>query len=70
MDVAGKASRLHNLYNWGATVTLVTHAAAEKAGLERVRQPTSAVAGLSGGCTVVNCQNMVPVVDETTRCGS
>jgi hypothetical protein len=32
---AGKAGHLHALYNWGATVTLVTHAAAEKAGLER-----------------------------------
>jgi hypothetical protein len=33
MEGAGKVGRLHTLYNWGATVTLVTHAAAEKAGL-------------------------------------
>jgi hypothetical protein len=40
VEVAGKASRLHTLYDWGATVTLVTHAAAEKVRLKRVRQPT------------------------------
>ena len=33
MEGAGKVGRLHTLYNWGATVTLVTHAAAEKARL-------------------------------------
>ncbi len=32
---AGGANSLHTLYDWGATVTLVTHAAAAKAGLER-----------------------------------
>jgi hypothetical protein len=41
----------------------VTHAAAEKAGLKRVRQPPSAIAGLSGGCTLVDSYYMVPVVD-------
>jgi hypothetical protein len=51
------------LYDWGTTVTLVTHGAAEKAGLKQVRQPTSAVAGLSGGCTVVDFHYMVPVVN-------
>jgi hypothetical protein len=33
VEGAGKASRLHALYDWGATDTLVTHAAAAKAGL-------------------------------------
>jgi hypothetical protein len=32
VEGAGKAGRLHALYDWGATVTLVTHAAAGKAG--------------------------------------
>ncbi len=54
MEGAGKARRLHALYDWGATVTLVTHAAAEKAGLERKRQPAAAIAGLGGRCTMVN----------------
>jgi hypothetical protein len=36
VEVAGKTSRLLGIYNWGATVTLVTHAAAKKAGLKRV----------------------------------
>jgi hypothetical protein len=39
VEVAGKTSRLHTLYNWGATVTLVTHAGTKKAGLKWVRQP-------------------------------
>ena len=34
---AGGVSSLHALYDWGATVTLVTHAAAAKAGLKRRR---------------------------------
>jgi hypothetical protein len=63
VEVASKASHLHTLYDWGATVTLVTHAAAEKAGLKRVRQPTSAIAGLSGGCTMVDSYYVVPVID-------
>jgi hypothetical protein len=41
VEFAGKASRLHTLYGWGAMVTLVTHDAAEKAGQKRVRQPTT-----------------------------
>jgi hypothetical protein len=54
VEGAGKAGRLHALYDWGATVTLVTHAAAEKAGLERRRQPAAAIAGLGGRCTMVD----------------
>ncbi len=54
VEVAGKTSHLHTLYDWGATVTLMTHTAAKKAGLKRLRQPTSAIAGLSGGCMMVN----------------
>ncbi len=60
---AGKASRLHALYDWGATVTLVTHAAAVKAGLERKMQVPAAIAGLGGRCTMVDSYYMVPVVD-------
>jgi hypothetical protein len=67
VEVAGKTSHLHALYDWGASVTLVTHAAVEEAGLKRVRQPTSAVAGLSGGCTVVDAHYMVLVVDGGDR---
>jgi hypothetical protein len=63
VEGAGKAGRLHALYNWGATVTLVTHAAAEKAGVERNRQPAAAIAGLGSRCTMVNSYYMVLVVD-------
>ncbi len=61
---AGGASSLHTLYDWGATVTLVTHAAAAKAGLERKRQVAAAIAGLGGRCTMVYSYYMVPVVDS------
>ncbi len=63
MEVAVRASHLHTLYDWGATVTLVTHATAEKVGLKRARQPTAAIAGLSGGCTMVDSYYMVQVPD-------
>ncbi len=64
MRSASEANSLHTLYDWGATVTLVTHAAAAKAGLERKRQVVAAVAGLGGRCTMVDSYYMVPVVDS------
>jgi hypothetical protein len=63
VEGAGKAGCLHTLYDWGATVTLVTHAAAERAGLKRMRQPAAAIAGLGGRCTMVDSYYMVRVVD-------
>jgi hypothetical protein len=63
VEGAGKAGRLHTLYDWDATVTLVTHTAAEKAGSERRRQPAAAIAGLGGRCTMVDSYYVVPVVD-------
>jgi hypothetical protein len=63
VEGAGGASSLHALYDWGATVTLVTHAAAAKAGLEKRAQVAAAVAGLGGCCTAVDSYYMVPVVD-------
>ncbi len=45
MEGAGGTSSLHALYDWGATVTLVTHAAAAKAGLKKRVQVAAAVAG-------------------------
>ncbi len=67
VEGAGKAGCLHALYDWGATVTLVTHAAAEKAGFERRRQPAAAIAGLGGRCTMVDSYYMVPVVDGNDK---
>jgi hypothetical protein len=63
-EVAGKAAYPLRL---GGTVTLVTHAAAEKAGLKQVRQPISAIAGLSSGCTMVDSYYMVPVIDRDNK---
>jgi hypothetical protein len=70
VEVAGRASHLDTLNDWGATITLVTRAAAERAGLKRVRHPTSAIAELSGRCTMVDSYYMVPSSTETTRCGA
>jgi hypothetical protein len=67
VEGAGKASRLHALYDWGATVTLVTHAAAVRIGLERKRQTPAAIAGLGGRCTMVDSYYMVPVVDDDDK---
>ncbi len=67
VEGAGKAGHLHALYDWGATVTLVTHAAAKKAGLDRRRQPAAAIAGLGGRCTMVDSYYMVPVVDGNEK---
>jgi hypothetical protein len=67
VEVAGRASHLHTLHDWSP---LVTHAAAKKAGLKWVRQPTSAIAGLSGGCTMVDSYYMVLVVDGDDKVGS
>jgi hypothetical protein len=63
MEGAGQVGRLHTLYDWVATVTLVTHATAEKAGLKLVRQPAAAIAGLNGRCTMVDSYYMVLVVN-------
>jgi hypothetical protein len=59
--------RVHTLYDWGATVTLVTHAAAVKAGLEQKRQTPAAIAGLGGRCTMVDSYYMVPVIDGNDK---
>ncbi len=67
VEGTGKASRLHALYDWGATVTLVTHAAAVRAGLERRRQTPAAIARLGGRCTMVDSYYMVPVVDGNDK---
>ena len=55
------------LYDWGATVTLVTHAAAVRIGLERKRQTPASIAGLGGRCTMVDSYYMVPVVDGNDK---
>jgi hypothetical protein len=58
VEGAGKAGRLHPLYVWGAKVTLVAQAAAEKAGLERRRRPRWTATTWCSSST------------GTTRCGS
>jgi hypothetical protein len=67
VEVAGKTSRLHTLYDWGVTVTLVTHAAAKRAGLKRTRQTPLVIARLSSECTMVDSHYMVPVVNRDDK---
>jgi hypothetical protein len=63
VEAAGKTTHLHAFYNWGAPVTLITHAAAKEAGLEQMKQPAMTEMGLSGEHMDVGSHYMVPVVN-------
>ncbi len=67
VEGAGKVGHLHALYDWDATVTLVTHTATGKAELEWRRQPAAAMAGLGGRCTMVNSYYMVLVINGNNK---
>jgi hypothetical protein len=51
------------LYDWGATITLITHDAARRTGLQPIRQQTKSVSGLNGVKIASTCFYMVPMVD-------
>jgi hypothetical protein len=62
-EVAGKTHRLHTLHDWGATLTLITHDAADRAGLTPIRHSARLVSGLGGKCLESTCFYVVPFVD-------
>jgi hypothetical protein len=62
-EVAGKTYRLHTLHDWGATQTLITHDAADRAGLTPIRHSARLVSGLGGKCLESTCFYVVPFVD-------
>jgi hypothetical protein len=69
VEVVGKTTPLHALYDWGASNTLITHATVEEAGLEWVKQSTTAVAGLDGKCVDISFHYIVPIVDGNDKVG-
>ncbi len=62
-EVAGKTYYLHALHDWGATQTLITHDAADGAGLTPIRHSARLVSGLGGECLESTCFYVVPFVD-------
>ena len=64
-EVAGKTHRLHALHDWGATLTLITHDAADRAGLTPIRHSARLVSGLGGKCLESTCFYVVPFVDAS-----
>ena len=55
--------RIVTVNHWNHEVAVDWGAAAAKAGLERKRQASAAIAGLGGRCTMIDSYYMVPVVD-------
>ncbi len=62
-EVAGKTHRLHTLHDWGATLTLITHDAADRAGLTPIPHSARLVSGLGSKCLESTCFYGVPFVD-------
>ena len=54
-EVAGKTHYLHALHDWGASKTLITHDAADRAGLAPIRHAARLVTGLGGECCESTC---------------
>jgi hypothetical protein len=63
LEVNGISQQLHMLYNWGATITLITHEAAKRTGLQPIQQQRKSVLGLKGVKIASTCFYMVPMVD-------
>jgi hypothetical protein len=64
IEVAGPAHRLHAMHDWGASVTLITHSVASRAGLAPIRRSARVVAGVGGKGVNSTCYYVVPLVDQ------
>ncbi len=62
-EVAGKTHYLHALHDWGASKTLITHDAADRAGLTPIRHSARLVSGLGGKCLESTCFYVIPFMD-------
>jgi hypothetical protein len=62
-EVAGKTHYMYALHDWGASKTLITHEAADRAGLTYIRHSARLVSGLGGKCLESTCFYVVPFVD-------
>jgi hypothetical protein len=60
VEVNGISQQLQVLYDWGATVSLITHEAAKRTGLQLIRQQTKCVSGFNGVKIASTCFYMVP----------
>ncbi len=63
VEIGGRSQQLQVLYDSGATVTLITHEAADRTGLQPIRQQLKSVSGLNGVVVASSCFYMVPMVD-------
>ncbi len=63
VEISGRSQQLQVLYDSGATVTLITHKAADRTGLQPIHQQLKSVSGLNGVVVASSCFYMVPMVD-------
>jgi hypothetical protein len=63
VEIGGRSQQLQVLYDSGATLTLITHEAADRTGLQPIRQQLKSVSGLNGVVVSSSCFYMVPMVD-------
>jgi hypothetical protein len=63
VEIGGRNQQLQVLYDSGATVTLITHEAADRTGLQPIWQQLKSVSGLNGVVVASSCFYMVPMVD-------
>ena len=63
VEIGGRSQQLQVLYDSGATLTLITHEAADRTGLQPIRQQLKSVSGLNGVVVPSSCFYMVPMVD-------
>jgi hypothetical protein len=63
VEIGGRSQQLQVLYDSGATLTLITHEAADRTGLQHIRQQLKSVSGLNGVVVSSSCFYMVPMVD-------
>ncbi len=63
VEIGGRSQQLQVLYDSGATLTLITHEAADRTGLQSIRQQLKSVSGLNRVVVSSSCFYMVPMVD-------
>jgi hypothetical protein len=63
----GETLQMNVLYDWGATASMITHQAADRAKLQPVPHEEQEVSGLNGTKSSSGCTYMVPMVDYTGR---
>jgi hypothetical protein len=72
VEIGGRSQQLHELYDSGATLTLITHEAADRTGLQPIQQQLKSVSGLNGVVVPSSCFYSIwcPWWTAMTRCRS